>query len=199
MTLKRLLCPVVFVCVLLLGAFPAFPQSMFATLTGVVSDPQGSVVPNAKIILKDALSGSTRDTTTNGEGYYTFASVPVGTYILTVDAPTFKQYQAKGISLGGGEQRNVNVALAVGVAGETVEVDAVNSTIAVTDSGEKSFALETKELQNFTQVGSNAAEYIKIVPGFGISNGTQNKSNYNGQTIGTVSYTHLTLPTIYSV
>ena len=184
MTLKRLLCPVVFVCVLLLGASPAFSQSMFATLTGVVSDPQGSVVPNAKIILKDALSGSTRDTTTNGEGYYTFASVPVGTYILTVDAPTFKQYQAKGISLGGGEQRNVNVALAVGVAGETVEVDAVNSTIAVTDSGEKSFALETKELQNFTQVGSNAAEYIKIVPGFGISNGTQNKSNYNGQTIG---------------
>jgi len=52
------------------------------------------------------------------------------------------------------------------------------------DSGEKSFTLETKELQNFTQVGSNAAEYIKIVPGFGIANGTQNKANYNGQTIG---------------
>ena len=33
-------------------------------------------------------------------------------------------------------------------------------------------------------MGSNAAEYIKIVPGFGINNGTKNKSNYNGQTIG---------------
>lgn len=184
MTIKRSVCPVVFLCVLLLGLSPAFSQSIFATLTGVVSDPQGAVVVNAKITLKDALSGSSRDTTTNGDGYYTFASVPVSTYILTVDAPTFRQYQAKGISLGGGEQRNVNVALLVGVAGETVQVDAMTSSIAVTDSGEKSFALATKELQNFTQVGSNAAEYIKIVPGFGISNGTQNKSNYNGQTIG---------------
>src|SRR5258708_9808143 len=52
------------------------------------------------------------------------------------------------------------------------------------DCGGKSFTLETKELQNFTQVGSNGAEYIKIVPGFGIANGTQNKANYNGQTIG---------------
>jgi hypothetical protein len=183
-TLKGSVCSVVFLCLLLLGVSPAFSQSLFATLTGVVSDPQGAVVANAKITLKDALSGSSRDTTTNGEGYYTFASVPVGTYILTVDAPTFKQYQAKGISLGGGEQRGVNVVLAIGAAGETVQVDAENSTVAVTDSGEKSFALATKELQSFTQVGSNAAEYIKIVPGFGISNGTQNKSNYNGQTIG---------------
>jgi hypothetical protein len=149
-----------------------------------VSDPQGAVIPNAKIVLKDAASGSARDTTSNGEGYYTFASVPVGTYNLTVDATGFKQYLAKNVSLGGGEERSVNVALAVGVAGETVQVDAESSVVAVTDSGEKSFALETKELQNFTQVGTNAAEYIKIVPGFGISNGTSNKSNYNGQTIG---------------
>ena len=39
------------------------------------------------------------------------------------------------------------------------------------DSGEKSSTLKTKELQNFVQVGSNAAEYIKIMPGFGIQNG----------------------------
>ena len=158
MTIKRSVCSVVFLSVLLLGLSPAYSQSIFATLTGVVSDPQGAVVPNAKIVLKDASSGSSRETATNGEGYYSFASVPAGTYILTVDSSGFKQYQAKGISLGGGEKRSVDLALAVGVAGETVEVDAMNSTIAVTDSGEKSFALETKELQNFTQVGSNAAE-----------------------------------------
>ena len=84
----------------------------------------------------------------------------------------------------GGESRNVNVQLQVGAAGETVQVSAENASLAVTDSGEKSFSLETEQLENFTQVGSNAAEYIKIVPGFGIQNGTQNKSNYNGQTIG---------------
>ncbi len=82
------------------------------------------------------------------------------------------------------KQRNVNVALSVGTADQTVAVNAENIALAVTDSGERSFALSTKELENFIQVGSNAAEYIKIVPGFSVSNGTQNNANYTGQTIG---------------
>jgi hypothetical protein len=164
------------------GYSPA--QGVFATLTGVVSDPTGRVIPNAKILLTDALSGSVRDTVSNGEGYYVFASVPVAVYTLTVQSPGFKDYKAERIALGGGERRNVNAILSVGAANEVVSVDAQNTAIAITDSGEKSFTLGTKELENFTQVGSNAAEYIKIVPGFGIANGTQNKSNYNGQTIG---------------
>jgi hypothetical protein len=175
---------VVLSCLILLGGGPLVGQGIFATLTGVVSDPSGAVVADAKIVLRDAVSGSVRETATNGEGYFTFASVPVGSYVLTVEATGFQSYRADGISLGGGEKRNVNVPLTVGVATQMVEVNAQESAVVTTDSGEKSFTLETKELQNFTQVGSNAAEYIKIVPGFGIANGTQNKSNYNGQTIG---------------
>jgi hypothetical protein len=170
-------------CLLLSAS--AWGQGIYATLTGVVSDPTQSVISGAKVVLRDALSGSQRDTVTNGEGYYTFASVPVGTYVLTVEAPGFQSYRASDIRLGGGERRNVNVTLTVGSTTQTVEVTASQDfAIATLDSGEKSFALGTKELQNFTQVGSNAAEYIKIVPGFGITNGTQNKANYNGQTIG---------------
>src|SRR5439155_3861492 len=97
----------------------------------------------------------------------------------------FKTHKEDAIRLGGGERRNVNVTMAVGGGGETDEVTALQDfTVAAEDSGEKSFTLEAKELQNFTQVGSNAAEYIKIVPGFGINNGTQNKSSYRGTVIG---------------
>jgi Carboxypeptidase regulatory-like domain len=159
-------------------------QGVFATLTGVVSDSTGAVIPNAKIVLTDAGSGSARDTVTDGAGYYTFASVAVGTYNLSVAAGGFKDFAASNVSLGGGEKRNVNVTLTIGAADQTVSVNAANIALATTDSGERSFALGTKELENFTQVGSNAAEYIKIVPGFGIMNGTQNKANYSGQTIG---------------
>lgn len=166
------------------GAILARTQGIFATLTGVISDPSGSVISNATIRLTDALSGSVRETRSNDQGYYTFASVPVGDYNLGVDASGFQAYKVSDIRLGGGEQKNVNIQLKVGQATQTVQVDAESVDIATTDSGEKSFALETKELQNFTQVGSNAAEYIKLAPGFGISNGTQNKSNYNGATIG---------------
>ena len=175
----------VVLCLLALLGASAWAQGIFATLTGVVSDRSGSVVSGAKVKLTDALSGSARDTVTNGEGYFTFASVPVGTYELTVEAQGFQTYKATDIRLGGGERRKNNVTLAVGSTPQTVEVTAISDfAVATVDSGEKSFTLATKELQNFTQVGSNAAEYVKIVPGFAIANGTSNKSNYNGATIG---------------
>ncbi|HUK25252.1 MAG TPA: carboxypeptidase-like regulatory domain-containing protein [Terriglobales bacterium] len=171
-------------CVLLAGS--AWAQGLFATLTGVVSDPSGAVVANAKVTLRDVQSGSERETVTNSDGYYTFASVPVGAYSLQVELAGFKSYKEDGLRLGGGERRNVNVTLNVGGTSETVEVTGQDISIAPVDSGEKSFTLETKELQNFTQVGSNAAEYIKIAPGFSVFNASNNsnKANYTGQTIG---------------
>ncbi len=161
-------------------------QFTSATLTGVVSDPSGAVVPQAKVKLVNEKTHDTRETITNNDGYYTFVGMAVGdfSYGLTVEAKGFVTYDAPGISLLGGERRNVNVSLRVGNATDKVEVVGVADSIVPVDSGEKSETLTTKELQNYVQVGSNAAEYIKIMPGFGISHGTSNSSNYTGEVIG---------------
>ena len=162
----------------------AWGQGIFATLTGVVSDPSNALVKDAKVILTDAGSGSVRDTVTNDDGYYTFASVPVGTYNLSIEKEGFQSYKANGIALGGSEKRNLNVTLAVGAASQTVEVSAEAAQLVTTDSAEKSYTLEAKDLQNLVQVGSAAAEYIKIMPGFAVQNGSSNKANYSGEVIG---------------
>ncbi len=159
-------------------------QAIFATLTGVVSDPSGAVVAGAKVTLRNADSGDIRDTVTDNQGYYTFASVPVGSYNLTISSAGFQTFAENGIALGGGEKRNVNASLQVGSTNQTVEVSGSADIITPVDSGEKSNILTTKQLENYVQVGSNAAEYLKIMPGFGIQNGVANKSNYSGQTIG---------------
>ena len=167
---------------LLAANLPA--QGIYATLTGVVADPSTAVVAKAKVILKDAQSGSLRETVTNNDGYFTFASVPVGSYDLSVEAKGFSTYKVNGISLGGGEKRNVDVTLQVGTTSQTVEIQGGADLVAPVDSGEKSSTLTSKELQNYVSVGSNAAEFIKIMPGFGISHGTSNKANFTGETIG---------------
>jgi hypothetical protein len=159
-------------------------QGLFATLTGVVTDPTGAVVSGAKVRLHDVASGSERETKTDNDGYYAFASVPVGNYSLNVEASGFQSFKAAGIALGGGERRNVNATLEVGSTNQTVEVTGAADLAVPVDSGEKSAVLTSKELESYVQVGSNAAEYIKIMPGFGIQNGAQNKANYSGQTIG---------------
>jgi hypothetical protein len=159
-------------------------QSIYATLTGIVSDPSSAVVPDANVKLRDQQSDSQRTTTTNSDGYFTFASIPVGTYELTVETKGFQKYLAGDIAMRGGEKRNLNVTLTVGATNVTVDVTGVNDLTVPVDSGEKSTTLSTKELQNFIQTGSNATEFIKIMPGFGINNGTSNKSNYSGEVIG---------------
>jgi hypothetical protein len=161
-------------------------QSIYATVTGVVSDPAAAVVPDATVKLKNEQSGSMRETTTNTDGYFTFAGVGVGdfTYELTVEAKGFVIYKATGIALSSGDKRNINVELKVGSTSEVVEVTGTATSIVPVDSGEKSATLSAKELDSFPIVGSNAAGFIKIMPGFAIQNGTSNKANYDGGTIG---------------
>ena len=48
-------------------------QSIYGTLTGIVSDPSQAVVAGATLNLRDQQSGSQRETMTNSEGYYTFS------------------------------------------------------------------------------------------------------------------------------
>ena len=159
-------------------------QSIFGTITGVISDPSQAVLPNATVKLVDQGSGSTRDTVTNSDGYFTFASVPPGTYQLNVESKGFELYKQTNIALLGGEKRNINVTMKVGSTTDTVEVTGSADVLVPVDSGEKSATLTTKELQNYVSVGSNAAEFLKIMPGFGVSNGTSNKASYTGETIG---------------
>ncbi len=159
-------------------------QSIYATLTGVVSDPSQGLVVGATVRIRNEQSGSARETVTNREGYYSFVSVAVGTYELSVEASGFGAYKESGIALGGGEKRNINVTLKVGATTESVVVTGTPESLVPVDSGEKSTTLNVKELDNFISVGSNAAEFIKIMPGFGIQNGTSNAANFSGQTIG---------------
>lgn len=170
--------------IVLASSLPA--QKISATLTGIVSDPSNAVVPNAQVKLRNESSGSERVSVTNGEGYFAFAGVDVGdySYELSVTAPGFHAYKAPGVTLSGSEERNVNVTLQLGSESETVVVTGVADTLVPVDSGEKSATLTTTQLQNFITVGSNAAELIKIMPGFGINNGTQNKASFTGEVIG---------------
>jgi hypothetical protein len=168
----------------ILAEAPLRGQTVFATLSGTVTDASEAVIPNARVVLTNAASGDIRRTVTNQEGFYTFASVPVGTYEIAVEAEGFAPYKGADLSFGASEKKSLDIVLKVGQTAETVEVVSVAEALP-TVSGEKSSTLTQKELQNYAIVGRNAAEFIKILPGFSIANtGTENRTNYTGETIG---------------
>ena len=91
-----------------------------ATLSGVVSDPQGAVVPNAALTLTSSEKGITRTSISDGGGRYSFNQLPPGAYSLTIKAKGFEAYEQTGIALDAAETGVQNVALTVG--SETVSV-----------------------------------------------------------------------------
>jgi len=60
-----------------------------STISGVVLDPTGAVIPNASVVIQNPVSGFARSTTTDGEGRFSVFNVPFNPYHLTVSAQGF--------------------------------------------------------------------------------------------------------------
>ena len=113
-------------------------QAISAALSGTVTDPAQSVIPNAKITLTNTASGDVRTTVTNSEGFYNFASIPVGSYDFTVEATGFQSNKVSGLAFSGAERRSLNMTLKIGQTSETVEVKSVAEEVIPVNSGDKS-------------------------------------------------------------
>src|SRR5436309_3010676 len=171
----------------------SYGQAIFATLTGVVSDPSGAVVPNAKVRLRNESTGSLRDTVTNSDGYFSFASLAAGdfTYELTLEAQGFVTYKASGIALGGGEKRNINVTLKVGSTSETIEVKVQMSNFSAENQKGPIVASSVAKwgTKDFHGSGFFYARNYVLNANDALNNATQtarpeNKYYYPGVTIG---------------
>jgi hypothetical protein len=178
---------VVLCCVILLNEGSLRAQSIYGTITGTVYDPSGAVVANATVILKNVASGDVRKGATNSDGYFSFSSVPTGSYGIIVEAAGFEKTVTEGIELSGAASLNFPIKLTIGASTLEVKVEGVADQIIATDSGEKSITLTEKQLQDFSIVGRNAAEFIKILPGFAPRNsgdGLKSGSDFSGEVIG---------------
>ena len=73
-------------CLSLALAASAFAQgaATTSTISGVVVDSAGGMVPGAEVTIKHLSTGVTQSGTSNAEGAYSFPSLPTGTYSVTV-------------------------------------------------------------------------------------------------------------------
>jgi hypothetical protein len=97
-------------------------QTGTSNITGSVRDTNGSVVPGATVTARNEATGVTSTQTTTDSGLYSFASLPVGIYTVTIEKQGFKTLQKKNNSLQVGEPLTVDGALEIGQVSETVTV-----------------------------------------------------------------------------
>jgi hypothetical protein len=119
------------VFIFLLFTVHAFSQgAQTGGITGVVTDPSGSVVPGATVeIINESTGKSERRLVTNDSGNYAATLLPPGTYRIEVTAANFKQSRIMGVPVRINETTRQDVGLEVGGVKETVTVEASETLI----------------------------------------------------------------------
>src|SRR5215471_13968 len=112
-----LLCLAVLSCV---SAVMSQAQSNAADLQGTVRDQNGAVVANASVTARNAATNTSREATTNDDGYYKIINLPPGDYELTVKASSYKTAVIPSVKVTIGQTVTQDVPLEVGDLTATV-------------------------------------------------------------------------------
>jgi hypothetical protein len=118
----------------LLVAIPMLQGQSTSSLHGVVTDPQGAVIPGALVGLTSGTTGLSRQVVTDNTGSYQILQMMPGEYTLTVAKPGFATATQEHVILHINVPETLNVQLEVGTTGQTVNVTAEASTISTSDA-----------------------------------------------------------------
>jgi len=138
------------------------------SVSGTISDPANSVVPAAKVTLTITAMHSVFKTTSDAQGSYSFPSLPVGHYDLTIEASGFQTQQRTGIVVDADAAVRVDVLLQVAARAEEVDVvvaaDAVSTQVEMvaTHLGE---VVSGAQIQALPLNGRAYTDLLAIQPG----------------------------------
>jgi hypothetical protein len=142
----------------------AVAQIDTATITGRVTDPSGSIVPNVQITVVQNGTNYNFQTATNAEGIYRIQSLQPGTYEITYQAPGFKQLVRSNIALRTGDVLPVDVSLEVGTTTESIKVSA-QSTLLETETSSTGTVTEGDTLYKLPMYQRYVNSALNLVPG----------------------------------
>lgn len=158
--------PLLFLLVACLYAPVLGQQAARATLTGIVTDPNGAVVPGVKITATLESAGIRRETMSNDEGLYVLTDLVPGEYELKVEAKGFLTKVSRvPISLKVGQSVTLNVPLEIGLS-ETQVVDLVDHRSLIDNTASVvQGVIESREVEALPLNGRNFLELALLVPG----------------------------------
>jgi len=133
-----------------------------AQISGLVSDPSGAIVPNAKVTATHVATGLVRTTLSGSDGLYELPNLPVGSYRLEVQAAGFETYVQTGIQLQVSNNATLNVTLRVGEAKQQVEV-AANASMVETQTTSVASVMDNARVLDLPLNGRQATDLIMLM------------------------------------
>jgi hypothetical protein len=156
-----------FVLAILLAFSPlrARAQELEGTFTGTVTDASGAVIPHATItITLNGVSGASRVVESDGQGNFTAANLPAGTYTVDVKAANFETFSDKNVVLNVAQKRAVNAQLKAGSESQTVVVQ--DNPVAIdTDSSAQAGTISGTQMRELELINRNFQQLVTLQPG----------------------------------
>jgi hypothetical protein len=155
--------PALFTAIFFACAATSYAQST-ATLAGVVTDPSGAVVPQAKITVSDLATGSVRTVMSDSSGNYTVPSLQPGNYTVSIEAAGFSTYQLNSVTLHVDQIVTANPRLSLAATGEVVQVEgaAPGLNAETTTMGQ---VIDQKTVQEIPLNGRHFLDLTNLTPG----------------------------------
>jgi len=148
------------VLLLSLVVAPAWAQRS-ASLTGIVADGSGAVIPGASVQLVNVDNGEQFFAETNENGSYTFPLLPPGIFSLTVEQPGFKGYSRPNLQMETGIIARADVELEVGVVTEVITVEAEIPQLQ-TEQSAVGAVVRRETIENMPLINRRAAQLARL-------------------------------------
>ncbi len=150
------------VCLLLLAGYAN--AQVTASVEGLVTDPTGAILPKAEVSATNRSTGLVRTGVSNSDGFYRIATLPVGTYDLSVTLAGFKKALLQGVVLTVGQAARLDVALQVGDVQQQIEVQAIAPVVDTTSTAVGG-VVDNTQIMSTPLNGRHFLELGLLIPG----------------------------------
>ncbi|MGO4515285.1 carboxypeptidase regulatory-like domain-containing protein [Terriglobus sp. 2YAB30_2] len=180
-----LLFAAVALCCTLLLSGPVFAQTFYASISGLVKDADGAVIPDVAVTVHENSTATDYRTVTNKSGAYRVSFLKPGSYTVRFERSGFAQYVTNAQNLVLNQELVVDTLLKPGATSEVVTVTGDSNTLN-TVNAQIGGELSGQELVDLPETtGSKGANEFLITKTFaGASSTSQDYSNVNNLSLG---------------
>ena len=161
-----------------------FAQVDQGTITGVVQDTSGAVIPGADVTLTNTDDGLMLHAKSNGSGVFVFSPIKIGHYTVSASTANFETTVQQNLTLHVSDQLNVNLVLKPGNVSETVTVSSAPPLIQDQEASVNQ-VMDTQTINNTPLAERNwvymAQLSTGVVPSYGTRGGGHGDYSANGQ------------------
>jgi hypothetical protein len=141
-----------------------YAQGATGSISGTVTDASGAAMAETVIQVKNAGTGITQSTNSDGQGRFRVSDLAIGEYEVQATKPGFQIVVHKGITLTVGAQPVVDFTLPVGTAQQTITVQGEVSQVE-TQSTAVGALVEGAQIRDLPLNGRNFTQLLTLAPG----------------------------------